>query len=90
MYEYEIRENLERVLKKTFKKDHVRYEATLKKIDEIIKCSDLNHYKNLRYGMKEFKRVHVDGSYVLLFSVEKVNKKIIFEDLAHHDDIYRR
>ena len=89
MYELEISEKLRKILKRLFKKDRVRYEATLKKINEVINGKP-NHYKNLSYDMKEFKRVHIDSHFVLIFKVDE-NKKIIrFEDLQHHNHIYRR
>lgn len=38
--------------------------------------------------MKEFKRVHIDSHFVLTFKVEK--NLIKFEDLQHHDKIYKK
>jgi YafQ family addiction module toxin component len=89
MIEYEISENLKKTLKKTCKKDIVRYEAALKKIGEVVGCEDPNHYKNLRHNMKDLKRVHIDTHFVLTFRVDKNLKKVFFEDLDHHDKIYR-
>ncbi len=86
MYIFYISEKLEKILKKVYKKDRNRYEIILKKIDEIIN-SNPNHYKNLRENMKEFKRVHIDSHFVLIFRIK--NNKIYFEDLQHHDYIYR-
>ena len=88
MYEWERSEKLKKILKKLFKKDRVRYEVTLKKINEAINSKDINHYKNLSYDMKEFKRVHIDSHFVLIFKLDKNKKKIKFEDLQHHDYIY--
>jgi YafQ family addiction module toxin component len=88
MYSYETTPQLEKILRKLFKKDKVRYEATLKKIDEIINSPNLDHYKNLRYNMKDSKRVHIYSHFVLVFSVDKARNRIIFEDLDHHDKIY--
>ncbi len=81
-------EKLIKILKKLYKKDKRRYEATLKKIQEVMACKDLNHYKNLSNDMKQFKRVHIDSHFVLTFKIEGENIK--FEDLQHHDIIYRR
>ena len=71
MYKLERSEKLKKILKKLFKKDKVRYEATLKKIDEVINTNDPNHYKNLSYDMKTFKRVHIDSHFVLIFKVDE-------------------
>lgn len=90
MYKWERSEKLKKILKKLFKKDKVRYEATLKKINEIINSKNPDRYKNLSYDMKEFKSVHIDSHFVLIFKVDKNKKVIRFEDLQHHDHIYRR
>ena len=89
MYKWKRSEKLKKILKKLFKKDKVRYEAVLKKIGEIITNDDLNHYKNLSHSMKEFKRVHIDSHFVLIFKVNQNEKEIRFDDLQHHDYIYR-
>ncbi len=90
MHEFEVSLKLKRILKKLAKKDKLRYEATLKKIEEICSSPDIEHYKNLSYVMKDFKRVHILSHFVLVFKFEKKKGKIKFEDLQHHDDIYRR
>ena len=90
MREFELSLKLKRILKKLAKKDRVRYEAALKKIDEVCSSQDIGHYKNLSYDMKEFKRVHILSHFVLIFKFDKKTGKTKFEDLQHHDDIYRR
>jgi len=90
MHEFELSLKLKRILKKLVKKDKLRYEAAIKKIDEICSNQDIGHYKNLSYGLKEFKRVHVLSHFVLIFKFDKKTGKVKFEDLQHHDDIYRK
>ena len=90
MYNWERSDKLIKILKKLFKKDKKRYEATLDKINEVINSEDPNHYKNLSHGLKSFKRVHIDTNFVLTFKVDETNKLIRFEDLQHHDVIYSR
>ncbi|MFH1225231.1 MAG: addiction module toxin RelE [Candidatus Diapherotrites archaeon] len=90
MHDFDISEKLRRILKKLSKKDSVRLQATLKKMGEIRAGESTEHYKNLSYEMKEFKRVHIDSHFVLVFRFERANKKIWFEDLQHHDTIYKR
>ena len=89
MHKFYVEEKLHHILKKLFKKDKTRYEIIWKKINEIVNCSDLEHYKNLRFPMNEFKRVHIDKSFVLVFKYDKTLDKIKFYDLDHHDRIYR-
>jgi len=59
----------------------------LTKIEEIKKCTDLNHYKNLTKNLKKYKRVHVNNSYVILFFDD--DGCVYFVDYAHHDEIYK-
>lgn len=59
----------------------------MKKIEEILSC-DIDHYKNLRYDMKESKRVHINH-FVLIFSYNKEKDLVSFEDFDHHDKIYK-
>ncbi len=89
MYSYEIKPSLQKILQKLSKKDKSLYEQALKKIEEIINSYDIEHYKNLRYDMKESKRVHV-GHFVLVFSFDKKSNTISFDDFDHHDNIYKK
>lgn len=89
MYDSVISNRLKRILKKLFKKDRTRYIASLKKINEVMKSNNPHHYKNLSYDMKEFKRVHINSHFVLIFKVDDNKKLIKFEDFRHHDDVYK-
>jgi len=87
MRSHEILPSLIKTLEKLSKKDKSLYEQILKKIDEVIHTPDVEHYKNLRYDMKDSKRVHI-GHFVLVFEYRKKEDKIIFKDFDHHDKIY--
>ncbi|MBS3071774.1 addiction module toxin RelE [Candidatus Pacearchaeota archaeon] len=89
MREFEIKPELERILKKLFKKDKSMYEQIMKKIEEVVDSYDVEHYKNLRYNMKDSKRVHI-GHFVLVFSYDKKLDFLSFEYFDHHDNIYKR
>ena len=89
MYKWRTSEHLQGVMKKLSKKDKSLYDQLLKKIEEIIKCQDIEHYKNLRYNMKDSKRVHI-GHFVLVFQYDKVIDTINFDDFDHHDTIYSK
>ena len=89
MYKFEIEKKFHQILKKLFKRDKKRYEIVWKKINEIINSSNIEHYKNLKFPMNEFKRVHIDRNFVLVFKYNKMNNKIKFYDLNHHDKIYK-
>jgi mRNA-degrading endonuclease RelE of RelBE toxin-antitoxin system len=89
MYLYEIQPSLQQKLKILLKKDKSLYEQIIKKINEIINSSDIEHYKNLRYNMKEAKRVHI-VHFVLIFSFNKNSNMITFLDFDHRDNVYKR
>jgi len=90
MFDFNISDELKVIIKKLAKKDKKKVEIINKKIKEIINCdsTSINHYKNLRYDLKEFKRVHIDNSFVLTFKVDLTNNLILFVDFDHHDKIY--
>ncbi len=87
MYSYEIKPNLQKILNKLFKKDKSLYEQVMNKIEEIINNPDVEHYKNLRYNMKDSKRTQI-GHFVLVFQFDKSKNLISFDDFDHHDKIY--
>ncbi|MCH7568926.1 MAG: addiction module toxin RelE [Nanoarchaeota archaeon] len=89
MYLYKIQPNLQKILLKLFKKDKKTRERVIKKIREIINSDDVEHYKNLKHDLKDFKRVQIREK-VLVFKFDKSNKTIIFEDFDHHDNIYKK
>ena len=89
MYSFKISSHLQNVLKKLSRKDRKLYDQVLKKIDEVINAYSIEHYKNLRYNMKDSKRVHI-GHFVLVFQYDKKNNEINFDDFDHHDNIYKK
>ena len=84
-YQYEFRESVEKILQKLAKKNPKQLLIIEKKIEGIIE--NPQHYKNLRSPLQHWKRVHIDRSFVLVFSVDETTKTIIFEDYDHHDNI---
>ena len=88
MYIYKYSDKLKKILKKLSKKNKQLYEQVLKKIDEIVNSDNIEAYKNLRYNIKDCKRVHV-GHFVLVFNFDDHKNLISFEDFDHHDNIYK-
>ncbi len=89
MREYEIKPDLKKTLEKLYKKDRNTYEAVIEKMTEVAESPDPEHYKNLKYELKELKRVHI-GHFVLTFSYNKHKDFLIFVDYEHHDNVYKR
>ena len=88
MYKWQISEELEGKLNRLSKKNKSLYEQILKKINEVVNSSSVEHYKNLRHNMKNSKRVYV-GHFVLIFQFFSSKNLINFDDFDHHDKIYR-
>jgi len=88
VYNFDVSENLEKILNKLSKKDKDLYNQILKKIDEVIHSENVEHYKNLRYTMQDSKRAHI-GHFVLIFQYKKEEDLILFDDFDHHDNIYK-
>lgn len=87
-----LSDNLKEILKKLYSKDKKLFLELQKKMNQIISCDKdtINHYKNLRYGLSDYKRVHIGKSFVLAFSVDIQNNIIVFDRLEHHDKAYKR
>ncbi len=87
MYSLKIKPDLEKILKKLVKKNRKQVEIIFNKIDEIL--ANPHRYKNLRAPLNDWKRVHVDKHFVLIFSVDEESKSVTLEDYDHHDNIYK-
>ena len=82
-----ISDKLRKNLRKISKKDKMFYDKILSKINEIINSENIDHYKNLKYSMKDSKRVHI-GHFVMIFQYDKKSDTITFDNIKHHDFIY--
>ncbi|MBU0666077.1 MAG: type II toxin-antitoxin system RelE/ParE family toxin [Nanoarchaeota archaeon] len=89
MNKYKTSKNLNRILSKLFRKNKKLYENLIKKINEVITSYRIEHYKNLRHDLKDYKRIQV-GSFVLIFRYDKTSDLILFVDFDHHDNIYKK
>ncbi|PIN94915.1 addiction module toxin RelE [Candidatus Pacearchaeota archaeon CG10_big_fil_rev_8_21_14_0_10_30_48] len=86
--QYKTSKEFDRLLVKLERKDKQLYENLINKMNEVLNSIDIEHYKNLRYDLKEFKRIHV-GHFVLVFKFDKISNLIFFSDFDHHDKIYK-
>ena len=90
-FKFQLSDELKITLKLLAKKDQRITQAINKKIKQIISSDEftIDHYKNLKYGMNDYKRVHIMKHFVLLFKVYKKEKFILFDKFDHHDKIYK-
>ena len=90
MFDFDLTDELKLIIRKLVTKDKKKVEIINKKIKEIINSNkdSINHYKNLRHDLSDYKRVHIDRSFVLVFKVDLFNNFILFVDFDHHDKVY--
>ena len=48
-----------------------------------------HRYKPLRKPLQNKRRVHIGGSYVLVYEVNEGKKVVTLMDFDHHDNIYK-
>ncbi|MBW2995557.1 type II toxin-antitoxin system RelE/ParE family toxin [Candidatus Woesearchaeota archaeon] len=80
--------HIDKIFLKLSKKNPKQMEIIAKKVEEI--AENPNRYKNLRAPLNEFKRVHIDKHFVLIFSIDENSNTITLEDFDRHDNIYIR
>ena len=92
MFNFNLTDELKSIIEKLAKKDKKRADIINKKIKQVINSDlmSIEHYKNLRYDLKDFKGVHIDSSFVLVFRVDIPNNFVLFVDFDHHDRIYKK
>ena len=92
MFDFNLTDELKLVIRKLVKKDKKKVEIINKKIKEIINSDkdSINHYKNLRHDLSDYKRVRIDKNFVLVFNVNIKNNFILFVDFDHHDKVYKK
>ena len=86
MYSLEVRESVDRIFSKLAKKNPKQMRIIDKKIQQVLE--NPHHFKPLRAPMQHLRRVHVDKSFVLIYSVDEQRKIVIIEDYDHHDNVY--
>lgn len=86
MYFLEIKEEADKLFKKLAKKNPKQLKIIDKKIKEIRK--NPIGYKFLRKPLQGYNRVHIDKHFVLVFSIDHVNRVVTIYYFGHHDEVY--
>ncbi|SPD74521.1 putative toxin RelE4 [uncultured Desulfobacterium sp.] len=88
MYRLAVKESLDKTFKKLKKKDL----PTLALIDVKVKqiLDDPYRFKPLRKPLQNKRRVHVGGSFVLLYEINEETNTVTLLDFDHHDNIYKK
>ena len=85
MYELERGERFEKDIKKLLKNNKPLVEALKKAIGRILRNPE--HFKPLHAPLQNTRRVHVLGSFVLVYEVKGNVVKLL--RFAHHDEAYK-
>jgi mRNA-degrading endonuclease RelE of RelBE toxin-antitoxin system len=84
-YSIGVRDQVDKTFEKLRKRDRKQMEMIDKKLAEI--SENPYKFKPLRNPKQGLRRVHA-GSFVITYSINEVNKEVVIEDYAHHDEIY--
>ena len=68
------------------RKNPKQLEIIVKKLEHILE--DPYRFKPLRSDMKNYREVHIDKHFVLVYSINEDKKVLILEDYGHHEKIF--
>jgi len=86
VYKLAVKESLDKKFKKFRKKDKEILRFINRKVQDILK--DPYRFKPLRKPLQNKRRVHVGGSFVLIYEINEKEKIVTLFDFDHHDNIY--
>jgi mRNA interferase RelE/StbE len=87
VYKLAIKESLDKKFKKLQKKDMEMLQLIDRKAQDIL--ADPYRFKPLRKPLQNKRRVHVGGSFVLIYEINEKEKIVTLVDFDHHDNIYQ-
>lgn len=86
MYQLAIKDGLDKKFKKLQQKNKDLLRLVNRKIQDVL--VDPHHFKPLRKPMQNRRRVHVGGSFVLVYEVNEQENLVTLLDFDHHDNVY--
>lgn len=87
MYKLAIKKSLDKKFKKLKKKDIEMLKLINQKVQEIL--DNPYRFKSLQKPLQNKRRVHIGGSFVLIYEVSEGEKIVTLIDFDHHDNIYK-
>ena len=87
MYKLAVKENLDKKFKRLQKKDKEMLRFIDRKVQDILEDPYL--FKTLRKPLQNKRRIHVGGSFVLIYEINEKEKIVTLFDFDHHDNIYK-
>ena len=87
MYRLAVKEKLDKKFKKLQKKDKEMLRLIERKVQDILE--DPYRFKPLRKPLQNKRRVHIGGSFVLIYEINAEEKMVTLFDFDHHDNVYK-
>jgi len=87
VYKLAVKESLDKKFKRLQKKDKEMLRLINRKVQDILE--DPHRFKPLRKPFQNKRRVHVGGSFVLIYEINEKEKIVTLFDFDHHDNIYK-
>jgi len=87
VYKLAIKKSLDKKFKKIKKKDIEMLKLINQKVQEIL--DNPYRFKSLKKPLQNKRRVHISGSFVLIYEVNEDEKIVTLIDFDHHDNIYK-
>ena len=87
MYKLAVKETLDRKFNKLKKKDREMLMLIDTKVKDIL--DDPYRFKPLKKPLQNTRRVHVGGSFVLIYEINEEERIVTLLDFDHHDNIYK-
>jgi YafQ family addiction module toxin component len=85
-YTLEKKEHIDKIFSKLVKRNPKVMKIIYKKLEQILE--DPYRFKPLRSDMKEYREVHIDRHFVLIYSVDEHRKVVTLKDFDHHESIF--
>jgi YafQ family addiction module toxin component len=87
VYKLAIKESLDKKFKKLRKKDREMLQLIDKKVQDIL--DNPHRFKPLRKPLQNNRRVHIAGSFVLVYEIDDEENLVTLLDFDHHDNVYK-
>ena len=87
MYKLAVKESLDKKFRRMAKKDKETLILVHRKVEQIL--NDPYRFKPLKKPLQNKRRVHVGGSFVLIYEINELEKTVTLLDFDHHDRIYK-
>ena len=88
MYYLYIKPEADKIFKKLVNRNPKQLEIIKDKILDI-RTNPQHTYKFLKKPLQNFNRVHIDGSFVLIFKISHERKTVDVYYYDHHDNVYQ-